>query len=45
MLVFSNRKESDEKVKKNFYEFAMFCAAHGERIVDEALATAVSNAR
>lgn len=43
MLVFSNRKESDEQVKKNFYQFAMFCAAHGERIVDEALAKAVSN--
>jgi hypothetical protein len=43
MLVFANRKDSDEQVKKNFYALAMFCAAHGERIVDEALAKRVSN--
>jgi hypothetical protein len=42
MLVFSNRKESDEQVKKTFFEFAMFSAAHGERIVEETLAKVVS---
>jgi hypothetical protein len=42
MLVFSNSGETQEHMKKRFYEMAMFFALHGQRIIDETIAELAS---